>query len=668
MANSYEVKHTDPSAGSFQVTDETFNTSDTSLTFVGRNKPRYAQYIAENFLHLLENFANSTPPANPVEGQLWYDNAAGINSLKVWSGSNWNPAGSIKKSNIPPESSQLGDLWVNPVTNQLFIYSGVAWDLVGPQFSSGILTGPKAESIPADDLTTHNIVSLFSNNERIGIISDSSFVPKSFISGFSQINRGITLTSNDDTQSKLWGTSYTADNLNYNGDVVSATGFLRSDINSETVGSIRIKSNDGVTIGSDPTSTFTISTASALAKLTLKSSSISKVIDFNFGVINSNDTPTSGLYIKKVENSVYVGLGNNNIDPQSELDVIGNTKISGLLTVSGTTDSTSLTTGSIITAGGLAVALQSNFGNTATFKNGIVLSRSDEGSVMLPAETTDPIFDLGTADRPFRNVYALSFGNANDNIASSQFYGIFNGSFTGNIQGTAVSLKDSKTFQLIGDINSNEVQFNGTNNAIFNTTVGPNFFTSRDPATTTLDTDQLLTFRSSTGVQRITKSKFLSTVPSVPIGAIFPYAGIDEPAGYLLCDGSEVSVKTYKKLFDTIKYSYRDQQLLNGTGTFALPDLRGRFPLGRDNMDNGLTMTSASGSTVSAGTEPPLRVHEVAASKLGGSSGDEAIGAVSPIGATGVKATTTPISGNEQASSIMNPYQTINYIIFTGVF
>jgi hypothetical protein len=70
---SYNINHTDLVAYGFKtVDDQTLNT-ETSLTFVGKNYTGYSKYIAENFLHLLENFASSSMPTNPTVGQLWYD-------------------------------------------------------------------------------------------------------------------------------------------------------------------------------------------------------------------------------------------------------------------------------------------------------------------------------------------------------------------------------------------------------------------------------------------------------------------------------------------------------------------------------------------------------------------------------------------------------------------
>jgi microcystin-dependent protein len=142
----------------------------------------------------------------------------------------------------------------------------------------------------------------------------------------------------------------------------------------------------------------------------------------------------------------------------------------------------------------------------------------------------------------------------------------------------------------------------------------------------------------------------------------------------LLCDGCEVQIASYPDLFNIIGYSYRNKTGLVGDGTFALPDLRGRFPLGRDDMDNDLTVRTASNLEVNAGgnrngigtagSDRAFRVHHNSSTTLGAGSGSESFGVPSVVGVQGSNVTENA-TGNP--NSIMNPYQTINYIIFTGV-
>jgi hypothetical protein len=55
------------------IADGTINTTSTSLGLPGRNFAGYGQVLDTNFVHQLENFADVTPPPNPVRGQLWYN-------------------------------------------------------------------------------------------------------------------------------------------------------------------------------------------------------------------------------------------------------------------------------------------------------------------------------------------------------------------------------------------------------------------------------------------------------------------------------------------------------------------------------------------------------------------------------------------------------------------
>jgi microcystin-dependent protein len=96
---------------------------------------------------------------------------------------------------------------------------------------------------------------------------------------------------------------------------------------------------------------------------------------------------------------------------------------------------------------------------------------------------------------------------------------------------------------------------------------------------------------------------------SVPAGVIHCFAGSLPPAGFLLCDGASISTTTYGQLFAAIGYGY------GGSGSnFNIPDTRGRFLAGADNMGGtaanrltGYTITTAGGAqsiTLSTGQLP----------------------------------------------------------------
>ena len=708
----YQVKFTEttnPAKPSITVEDQFLN-SQTSLQFPGKNYAGYGPVIAENFLHLLENFAKNTAPVSPVQGQLWYDNTAGINLLKVFDGTSWTAAGSVKKSNTAPgvSNSIAGDLWVDTENQQLYVYSGSNWLLIGPQFSSGLKTGPTVESIVDTNDTENSVVALYANDYIIAIVSKTNFIPKLTIPGFPTIGQGINLSTVDATSSiapsKFWGTAEKADSLVVNNEIVASSSFLRGDKVSTSSFPFNVRSNGGISIGSDLS--FTITTDPTSTSLYSKTSGNS--IDFK---VNTSGFPTTALHI---DSTGFVGIGPENTNPIEALDVQGNIYSTGNLTVIDTRDATVLGgDASINTAGGASITKQVKIGGELTTYSKVYLNNLDSsdlpiiGPVLLPGTDGGNVsYDIGSTSRRFRNIYAESFvGN---------FSGSFTGSLSGNITGAAARLLSPTVFSLTGDVSSNSISFNGQSSngeATFTTTINQDIITSKQEVTDSQLLDQLLVFRQGSGLRKITKSNFIGNIPLVPVGAIFPYAGPIPPAGYLLCDGSEIRVGDYPTLFAIIGYTYRTPALLIGKSTFALPDFRGRFPLGRDNMDNGLKIPDKDDPSIiiDAGGGSANRVTDVTADTLGASSGVEqrtiavsnlpehkhtlnsgqaeyfAVGrpgvsndpnGVSPPGSPDVNTSTglsVPNTGGVISTRIgqpivtMNPYQTINYIIFTGV-
>lgn len=56
----------------------------------------------------------------------------------------------------------------------------------------------------------------------------------------------------------------------------------------------------------------------------------------------------------------------------------------------------------------------------------------------------------------------------------------------------------------------------------------------------------------------------------IPVGSVFPFAGITAPEGFLLCNGQEVSRITYAKLYEVIGDIYGAG---DGSTTFNLPNI-----------------------------------------------------------------------------------------------
>ncbi len=180
-----------------------------------------------------------------------------------------------------------------------------------------------------------------------------------------------------------------------------------------------------------------------------------------------------------------------------------------------------------------------------------------------------------------------------------------------------------------------------------------------------------------------------------PTGTIVAFAGDTSPEGWLICDGAAVNRTTYSDLFALVSTKYG---VGNGSTTFNLPDLRGRFPLGRDNMGNAgdrsadrVLATTAEAVGRSGGAEThtltidqmPKHSHGVDhafrntnggyGTLVGNHVGSNTIETSSPhedwttpgVPGDPVGGHLIKNRGGGQAHNNMPPYQTLNYIIKT---
>ena len=683
------------------VFDNTSST-DTSLIFPGRNVTGYGQIIAENFLHLLENFASAIEPINPTEGQLWYDSENGI--LMIWDNTNWKSASNIQKSASAPsvETSKVGELWVDTTNQQLRIYSGTRWILVGPSESSidGLRYGPAIEQIADSDNTTRSILTFYIADIPVVIFSKDSFTPKNTISGYAVIRAGMNINVPVSAPEiaqfvggllpKYYGTAQSADALNIGGTEVSSSKFLRTDTVNTTEYGLNIRNNSGVTVGID--GTFTVSTSSTAAKI--YNSAAGSSLDLQ---VNRNGIASTILRI--LDNKV----GINKSSPAEALDVDGNILTNGALIISNTTESTNFSNGSLRTAGGVSIT-----------KNLIVGTGLDVTGVTqtnnVQPKSTDT-YDSGTSLRRWKTVRAKT-------VIADEIEGVLNGNINGNAN-TATNLKNVTTFQLAGDVSSPTVAFDGqvgSYTKVFTTSLTANIIKSKSEPFPNVSNknDYVLTYRASEestaslGLIKQTRNTFVGDL-GVPMGAIMPYAGASAPYGYLFCDGSEVEKSKFPDLFDAIGTLYNGASTLNGVNTFRLPDLRGRFALGKDNMDNGGTVPNALGGYIDGGGGNIDRVPDTKADILGEGAGSSSVAltlsnlpdhehslqnsgvqysvvrvdtAINPPATTGLGPTASgqtqylntsgPIKKPDPsfalgtAIGIMNPYLTINYIIRSG--
>ena len=101
------------------VPDGTINTTSTPITLVGRGVTPYGLYENDNYVGIMENFANPTAPPNPILGQLWYNSSTDIMAV-------WNTA----------------NAWAS-LASQSYVTTSISDAKVSPAFS-GVPTAPTA--------------------------------------------------------------------------------------------------------------------------------------------------------------------------------------------------------------------------------------------------------------------------------------------------------------------------------------------------------------------------------------------------------------------------------------------------------------------------------------------------------------------------------------------
>jgi len=139
---------------------ETELNTDYGITLVGRNYAGYGIYLNDNFVSLMENFANPVAPAIPLEGQLWWNSTE--NTLQIWQGSTWKKIGHVTASGTIPSSlgRSVGDQWWDTTNQQLKVWAGETVTTSTAQFTTTqyIIGITNTDNVRIGDiLTTGNI-------------------------------------------------------------------------------------------------------------------------------------------------------------------------------------------------------------------------------------------------------------------------------------------------------------------------------------------------------------------------------------------------------------------------------------------------------------------------------------------------------------------------------
>ena len=319
---SYIINKTDGSILT-ELIDGILDQTATDLTLLGKNSNSYGEFINENFIHILENFANTTQPNNPMVGQLWFDKTE--NRLKVYDGYGFKVTGGTITSAIIPSSIAQGDIWIDSSRQQLYFNDGVSTILAGPIYTSSQgLTGFNVEEIIDTNNISHVVAVLYIERTIIGIISKDYFIPATSIPGFSgEINVGFNASSL--TGVKLHAIATKAESLvDSLGNILTSDSFLSTAADSTTSGTISIQNSKPLVLGVSSQTEIQVNNASF--------SISSNIPDQNFR-LNLNSAGTFGTAMIVNANTRRVGIYTDS--PTAMLDVNGDAIIQGSLTVKG---------------------------------------------------------------------------------------------------------------------------------------------------------------------------------------------------------------------------------------------------------------------------------------------------------------------------------------------
>ena len=351
------------------IADGTVNSTNSDLVLVGKNYAGYGQFLNENFVHLLENFSDSTAPTTPLAGQLWWDTAG---NLKVYTGTTFKTLSSITSSASAPTGAVTGNSWWDTVNEQFYVYNGSSFVLVGPAFSSNTGTsGTIVGQIQDTDTVLHTAVNVFVASDLVAIISKDStpYTPQTSITGFTTIKPGFNLISNVTIPNvAYYGTAENASQLGS----IAAANYARTDIAETFNSTVAINNDSGLTIGT--ANNYTQSVSSNVVQITNNVNNANIAVRANIG----------GL----ISTAMLVVGSSGRVEFSNAITVSGNINAPSYILATKGENATSNVTGAIRVTGGIGLT-----GNIYTSGN-INAVGNVSGSYFVGTATTAQYADL----------------------------------------------------------------------------------------------------------------------------------------------------------------------------------------------------------------------------------------------------------------------------------
>lgn len=335
---TYRINKTDGNLLT-EIPDGIFDTGSSSLSLIGKNVTNFGEVLNENLVKLLENFASSSPPENPLKGQVWYDTSTG--RLNVYDGNDFRASGGPLISALIPTNLVPGDLWINSSTNQLWFYDGADLVLSGPLYTNqqGV-SGFTVESIIDTTNRVRVIAKLWVKNILLGIFSTESFTPALPIDQFiGSIEVGFNASTLANSRFNITATR--AESLITSlGEIKDSDDILYTNGNSSIVGSLTIvRSNaaDALPFG------IRLQGISQTA-LAPRGDAVLQIENGNFQIVNqeaernTNFVVTSSLggpITAITINGSTKKVGFFTSSPETDVDINGNLTVRGQLNIIG---------------------------------------------------------------------------------------------------------------------------------------------------------------------------------------------------------------------------------------------------------------------------------------------------------------------------------------------
>ena len=338
---AYQLNKTDGTLLTDLVDGQIDNTT-TNLVLVGRNYSGYGEAFNENFIKLLENFANTAAPTNPMTGQVWWNSSE--QRLKVYDGTQWKASGGPFVQNTQP-SMVAGDLWIDNLNNQLYAFDGADLILVGPLYTENQGTsGFVVSSILDQQSRSRTIANMYVGGTLVAVMSAIEFTPifSERISGLvtatnptGTIFQGINVI--DKVNFKFYGNSESSNALiTGTGAVRTADQFLPSDANGVTVGTLTIQNSGGLTLGLSQNHVQKI----VGPRVYFENQLLDHDISFRLRSSAEGSTIIDAMYFDA--STKKIGIFNNT--PAHTLDITGDLRVTGNLLVEGERSSLEVTT------------------------------------------------------------------------------------------------------------------------------------------------------------------------------------------------------------------------------------------------------------------------------------------------------------------------------------